>query len=117
MADMKHISNLQARDCMKNGEFGKEIIASKPKVAIILTQSWCPQWAALQQWIGELNDQDLAIWSFIYDASDIFDEFLEFKEKVLGNDVIPYLRYYRAGKYLTSTNYVNKESFLKTFQG
>ncbi len=117
MVEMKQISELQAREFIRNGEFGREIIDSKPKVAVVLSQSWCPQWAALKQWIGEIQDPDVAIWFFIYDKSDIFEQFLEFKEKTLGNYEIPYIRYYHVGKLLNATNYVNKERFLKTFQG
>ncbi len=117
MVDLKQISDSQARDCIRNGEFAKEIIAYKPKVVVVLTQSWCPQWAALKGWIGEIRDPDLAIWLYIYDNGDIFEDFLQFKEHVLGNDVIPYLRYYRAGKFLTASNYVDKDQFLKTIKG
>lgn len=117
MADLKQISNSQARDCIKNGEFAKEIIASKPKVAVVLTQSWCPQWAALKQWIGEIRDPSMAIWLFIYDTSGIFEEFLAFKEQTFGNREIPYIRYYQAGKFVTATNYVDKDRFLKIFKG
>ncbi len=117
MANLRQISDSQALDCLKKGEFAKEIIAIKPKVAVVLTQSWCPSWVALTQWIGEIKITDIAIWSFIYDASEIFKEFLKFKEERLGNREIPYIRYYQGGKFITATNYVDKETFLKIFQG
>ncbi len=116
MTNLQQISDSQARDCIKNGEFGGEIIATKPKVAVVLTQSWCPSWVAMTNWIGEIKNPDIAIWSFIYDASEIFKEFLEFKEETLGNREIPYIRYYQAGKFITDTNYIDKDRFLKMFK-
>ncbi|OLS13914.1 MAG: hypothetical protein RBG13Loki_2463 [Promethearchaeota archaeon CR_4] len=117
MVDLRLISTSQARDCIKNGEFTQEIIAVKPNVAVVLTQSWCPQWASLKKEISHIQDTNIAIWCFIYDMSDIFTDFLVFKEKVLKNDEIPYIRYYRAGKFIDASNYVDLERFLKKMKG
>lgn len=41
---MKVIEKIQALAAVRDGEFDNDIIGSSEKVAIILTQSWCPQW-------------------------------------------------------------------------
>ncbi len=112
MPIIQQITDSQARDFVKKGEFGEEIISSKPVAVLLLTQSWCPRSQSMLLWLEELNHPDLAIWSFFYDKSDFFKDFLEFKERTLGNQEIPYLRYYSKGKFVTDTNYVERERFL-----
>lgn len=111
------ISDDQASEAINAGEFGADIIASKPSVAVILTQSWCPQWQALKGEIEEIDDPDIDIWLFIYDRSKLFDFFLEFKENVLQNDEIPYIRYYKDGAFVRFSNAVPKTKFLEILKG
>jgi hypothetical protein len=117
MVTLKAISEGQALDCMKHGEFGKEIIASNSCVAIVLTQGWCPQWSSLQHTIEQLNEPRLDVWMFVYDHASIFEEFLEFKEGVFGNDEIPYVRYYRGGRLVGESNAVSKQEFVERALG
>ena len=120
MVKIRTISEQAALDAMENGEFASDIIASNTGVAVVLTQSWCPQWMAMKEMIEDLGEatgeQNIDVWSFIYDKSKIFDQFLEFKETVLGNDEIPYIRYYRDGTYVDQTNWVDIERFLEILQ-
>jgi len=99
------------------GEFGDDIIASKPCVAVILTQSWCPQWQGMKSEIDAIDDPDIDVWLFVYDRSPLFDFFLEFKENVLQNDEIPYIRYYKDGIFVRDSNVVSQDMFLNILKG
>ena len=77
------ISDDQAMEAINAGDFGAEIIASKASVAVILTQSWCPQWQGMRSAIEEIDDPDIDVWLFIYDRSMLFDFFLEFSDNFL----------------------------------
>jgi hypothetical protein len=107
------ISDDQAMETINTGEFGEEIIASKPSVAVILTQSWCPQWQSMKSEIEEIDDPNIDIWLFIYDRSSVFDEFLVFKENVLQNDEVPYVRFYKDGVFVRDSNAVSQSTFLE----
>lgn len=113
------ISDEQAMETINTGEFAEEIIASKPSVAVILTQSWCPQWQSMKSEIEEIDDPELDfdVWLFIYDRSSVFDEFLTFKENVLQNDEVPYIRYYKDGVFVRDSNAVSQSTFLKILKG
>jgi hypothetical protein len=118
MIHWKTISDDQARAAIAAGEFPEAVIRSADLAAVILTQGWCPQWAALKHDLERVADscaRDIDIHVFIYDRSPLFDEFLAFKENNLGNDRIPYVRYYRQGVFSGDSNYLSEESFLKKF--
>jgi len=74
---MNQINKDQALAAIRNGEFGEDIIRSAEKVAVILTQSWCPQWHAMQQFVGDIPTAD--VWLLEYDRVDYCDAFREFK--------------------------------------
>ncbi len=114
MISRKILTDHQARDAIVNGEFGEDVIASQKHVVIILTQSWCLEWYYLQQSLDFLDHDkyNIAIFELEYDQVAYYRAFLAFKEDVLGNDLIPYLRYYRDGKLVGQTNYVSIQQFL-----
>jgi len=49
------LTETECRSAISKGEFDPAITASAPQVAVILTQSWCPQWRFMQ---GYLRDVD-----------------------------------------------------------
>lgn len=106
---MNAISKDQALEAVRQGEFGNEIINSSGRVAVILTQSWCPQWHAMKSFV--LDFSGAAIWLLEYDLTDYFDMFRQFKERVLGNDLIPYIRYYADGVLIAESNAVSEQTF------
>jgi hypothetical protein len=114
---IKHITDNQASECMKKGEFGPEICKSKSFVVIILTQSWCPQWSGVEKMISALKDNSIDAWVYIYDKSPLFDPFMHFKESVLGNENIPYLRYYKNGMLIHQSNAVDEDQFIYFLKG
>ena len=106
---------------MTNGEFSDTIKSAAPDMALILTQSWCPQWTFLKKNLDSFSRQnpqahpDLRIFYFVYDLSPLFQDFLSFKESVFGNNLIPYIRYYRGGVFTEDSNYVTVDGFLARF--
>jgi antitoxin component YwqK of YwqJK toxin-antitoxin module len=108
---LKEMPKDQVRFCLQNGEFAGEILSSSQKVAVFLTQSWCPQWHEMKLFIGELPD--CSIYVLEYDRTDYFDDFRVFKEEVFKNDQIPYIRYYEDGKLIDESNAVSKEEFCR----
>ena len=121
MLKRRELTESEARAAMENGEFSAEVIAAGPRVALILTQSWCPQWPAMQKWMrglqkdGKPADYDIIVFEFVYDNAGITREFTWFKEHVLGNSLIPYVRYYRDGALVDQSNYVGSRDFLRKF--
>ncbi len=112
MVTPKALPEDQAISCIENGEFSKEIITSNKHVAIVLTQSWCPDWPEMREAIEQLEEPDIDVWVLTYDLISIFEEFLEFKEDVFGNGHVPYVRYYRDGRLTGASNYVIIRDFL-----
>ncbi len=110
----------QAAFAMRQGEFGEEVRAASRLVAVVLTQDWCGQWAAMDGYLAEMGSRhpelDLTIFLLEYNRVSYFQEFLSFKEQVLGNRVIPYVRYYRDGSLVGQSNYVSERQFLSFFQ-
>jgi hypothetical protein len=106
---VKEISKDQAMFCIQQGEFAGEILSESQNVAVVLTQSWCPQWHEMKRFIGELTD--CSIYFLEYDRTDYFDDFRVFKEEAFNNFQIPYIRYYENGKLIDESNAVSKEDF------
>lgn len=121
MIDRRSITDEQAQAAIANGDFGTEITAAGQRVAVILTQSWCPQWPAMEKWLralireGKPTEYDIIVFDFVYDKSGITREFTRFKEQVFGNALIPYVRYYRDGALVDESNYVGSRDFLQRF--
>jgi hypothetical protein len=118
MITWKTISDEDARNAIDKKEFSDSIRGSRDRVAVILTQAWCPQWASLKHSLDRIADSepsDIDIYMFIYDRSPLFREFLEFKENVWENDLIPYVRYYRNGELRGESNFLGVPAFLNHF--
>ena len=109
MINKKQITEKQARHAIKNGEFDKSVIASRNKVVVILTQSWCPQWRSMERWVYDIpTDEDIDVYELEYNKTEYFDEFMSFKENVWDNFNVPYLRFYKAGVCVEQTNYISQ---------
>ena len=109
----KKLSEDQVLEVIKTGDFSPDIIASKNKVVIILTQDWCTDWKRMREWLDTLDDAiDIDIYELIYNKSEHFQRCLDLKENKWNNSFIPYLRYYQNGILIKESNYVTKEEFL-----
>lgn len=110
---MIEISDSQALAAINEGEFPSELRSASAKVAILLSQSWCPQWQRMRGYIQHLPKiESLSIFYLEYDRTPYFNDFLRFKENVLGNREVPYLRLYAEGSLVFQSNYLGEEAFL-----
>jgi hypothetical protein len=109
------LTEKECRTAIAEGDFSTEIRSSAPAVALVLTQSWCHQWAAMKSYLPaaetELGDR-AAIRYVEYDNEPFFEDFMAFKEDVFGNREVPYVRYYRDGELVAESNFISKQGFL-----
>jgi hypothetical protein len=117
----KEMPHDEAILAVKNGDFSADIRNAAPSTAIILTQSWCSEWKLMNRYLDSLakdkslTDKDIAVWQFVYDGTDYFQKFRTFKEEILGNDRVPYVRFYRDGTFVSDSNFLGKLDFLRQF--
>ncbi|MHB8061018.1 MAG: hypothetical protein ACYDG2_00065 [Ruminiclostridium sp.] len=113
MINRELIQKEQAIHAIAKGEFEREVVCSKSRVVIVLTQDWCPQWENMKSWIYGLNiDQKVDVYELEYNKVDYFDDFMSFKEEQWGNENIPYLRFYKDGVLIEETNFIDEERFV-----
>jgi hypothetical protein len=115
------VKKLTERDCLdavENGEFGASVTGAAPAVAVVLTQSWCSQWAWMRSYLaiaGEVPGREV-FW-VEYDQEPFYERFMAFKEESWGNREIPYVRYYRDGRLVRESNYVDAATFGRFMAG
>jgi len=111
---IRKLNEAECRAAIVSGDFSPAMLASAPMVAVVLTQSWCPQWTWMRSYLDELAGQPgLDIYWIEYDREPFFDTFIDFKENVLGNSQIPYVRYYRQGLLQNTSNYIDRRGFFR----
>ena len=72
MVDLNKVNDEQIYDVIKNGEFSGDIISSNEKIAIIMTQDWCPQWKRMKEWVSDLpDDVNIKFYEIIYNKEKI----------------------------------------------
>jgi len=110
---LEAINESQARDMMEKKAIPQEMINASESVAVILTQSWCPQWMAMRLWLKRLGKkhEQLKVYQLEYDRVPWFHEFMQFKETHLKNDLVPYVRYYHKGEYQGDSNFCGEDYF------
>lgn len=109
-----HITEEQALQAIKLKEFPSSITSSNNKAALVLTQSWCPQWIAMKGYLKKVDNEEkeIDIYIFEYDITGVFDQFMSFKEEIWGNYEVPYIRYYKDGKCINTSNFISRENFI-----
>ena len=113
---MKKLSEAQCQAAMETGDFTGDLIEGKA-TAIILTQSWCPQWKAMQGFLPKAEEElpQAKIYYVEYDIepweSLSAEDFMAFKENTLNNREIPYLRYYQNGVFSRDGNFISLDGF------
>jgi hypothetical protein len=111
----------QAGKIMAEAEIPPEMRGISGKVAVILTQSWCPQWRAMDAYLGRMQEAqnpetaELTVFYLCYDLLPFKEEFTRFKETRFANDQIPFVLYYAAGELKNTSNYVSESGFLELF--
>ena len=121
MIEVHDLEDHQAKEAIRNGEFGNDVLGSSTNVAVVLSQDWCHQWLDMDRWLGELKGDrveglDITVFTLLYIRKDYFRTFLDYKENRLKNRLVPYVRYYVDGQLISQTNYVSKERFLEIFR-
>jgi len=113
MITRRLIQKDQALYAIANGEFGNNILFSKSRVVIALTQDWCPQWVNMKSWIyGVETNEDIEIYELEYNKVDYFYDFMNFKENHWRNYNVPYLRFYKDGVMTKETNNISERKFI-----
>lgn len=109
---MIELTDADLQETIDAGELPGKIVNSRNRVAVVLTQSWCPQWMMMKRWLRNVKEEELNIYWVEYEKTDMYQPFMRFKENVFLNFQVPYVRYYRDGKFTGDSNYCNRESFL-----
>ena len=119
---IRKLTEAECRTAMETGNFDAALV-SGPAAAIILTQSWCPQWGAMKAYLSKAEAAlgDVAIYYVEYDIerweSLDNDVFMHFKENTFRNWDVPYVRYYRNGVYSRDSNYISLDGFKSRLGG
>ena len=113
---LRRLSEADCRAAIREGDFLPGVAGAAPRVAVVLTQSWCPQWVHLRSRLEALPAEGSPeVFWVEYDLEPFFDEFMAWKEDALGNREVPYVRYYRDGRLVATSNYVDQRGFLDRF--
>ncbi len=116
MVEATKLSSGQCAQAMARNEFGDDVRKAAERVAVILTQAWCPQWPMMRSWLGAaLAEAGAKAFYVEYDNEPFFERFMTWKEDVLGNRSVPYVRYYRDGVLVAESNYTSKNAFVAHF--
>ncbi len=111
------MTKLKTEDCLaliEKGEFSSGVVNAAPKVAIVLTQSWCPQWTWMRAYLEAMPEEESRAFFWVeYDREEFFQELMTFKEETFRNAQIPYVRYYRDGKLVAQSNFIDERGFLR----
>jgi hypothetical protein len=113
---IRELREEECQEAMEKGEFNASLV-SGPASAIILTQSWCPQWTAMKAYLEDIEkaapevniyyvEYDIAVWNRLENHA-----FMAFKENNYHNQEIPYVRYYRNGGFSRDSNFISAEGF------
>ncbi|MCL2070449.1 MAG: hypothetical protein FWH19_05640 [Treponema sp.] len=119
---MRELSEAECRAAIETGDFDAGLV-SGPAAAVILTQSWCPQWAAMKAYLPKAEETlgDVKIYYVEYDTASWEslenEAFMSFKEDGFKNREIPYVRYYRNGVFSRDGNFISADGFLSRLKG
>ena len=119
---IRKLTETECKAAMEKGEFDPALV-SGPAAAIILTQSWCHQWAAMKAYLPKVEAAigDVPLYYVEYDIEpweNLENEaFMSFKETTFRNREIPYVRYYRNGVFSRDSNYISQEGFKSRLSG
>jgi len=117
MTNSVKLTAAQCAEAMRGKDFGPEIRGAAELVAVVLTQGWCPQWKMMTFWLdAAVVAAGARSFYLVYDEEDFYEPFMTWKEDVLGNRSVPYVRYYRGGVLVAESNYVSKDGFLANFK-
>ena len=111
---LTEITDEQALRAIENHEFDEDTLNSNKKVAIALTQSWCPQWLAMKGYLKKIvsEDPETSIFTLEYNKKEYFGTFMRMKESIWKNDQVPYIRFYNGGTLVDTANFISRAGFV-----
>jgi hypothetical protein len=113
---MQELTQEACERTIRDGEVPESVRSTSERVAVVFTQSWCPQWSFMRRYLETMDEPGLTVYFVEYDRQPFFHEMMAFKETVFGNYEVPYVRYYRDGKLVAQSNLVFlARKFLKMF--
>ena len=113
---IRRLTEAECRAAVESGDFDAALVKG-PRTAIILTQSWCPQWKAMSAYLPRVEAAlgDARIYYVEYDIEPwenlAHETFMAFKENTFNNREIPYVRYYKNGVFSRDSNYLALDGF------
>jgi len=110
MNTIRTLTKDQLDALMSEGEFPESVRLAAPKVVVVMTQDWCGQWADMAAYLPDFAGE-AAIFTVEYNLLPDFERLMRFKEDVLGNQHVPYVRFYRDGKLVRQSNWLPRGSF------
>jgi hypothetical protein len=110
MNGIRPLTKDQLDALLRDGELPESVRLASPKVVVVMTQDWCGQWANMKGYLPDFADQ-AAIFTVEYNLLPDFERIMSFKEHVLDNQQVPYVRFYRDGKLVRQSNWVPRASF------
>lgn len=119
MLTFKTIDEKEMQIIIDTKEVSDNIKNASENVLAIFTQDWCGDWKGLER---ELNanennsDIDITIFICMYNQTSLYEPFMNFKETVWKNALIPYLRYYKNGSFVKDTNHLPFQRLIKAFE-
>jgi hypothetical protein len=113
---IRKLTETECKTAIEKGDFDATLYAGKA-AAIILTQSWCPQWKSMKAYLPKVEEAiaDVKIYYVEYDIEEWKklenEAFMTFKENTFNNREIPYVRYYKNGAFSRDGNYISLDGF------
>ena len=117
---IRKLTEAECQTAMETGDFDASLVAGRA-AAVILTQSWCPQWNSMKAYLPKAEEalgqapEDVKIFYVEYDIENWEklenEAFMVFKENTFNNREIPYVRYYRNGVFSRDSNYISLDGF------
>jgi len=115
---MKKLTKDECMAAVRDGDFPATVLGTAANVAVVMTQSWCPQWSWMRAYLERLPaDPEREVFWVEYDREDFFESFMAFKEETFGNRSVPYVRYYRDGALVRSSNFIDEKGFSRILGG
>jgi hypothetical protein len=114
---MIKLNRAQCEETMSSSEVPAEVVTSNTKVAVIFTQSWCVDWLIMRRYLRKVENTDVSVYYVEYDKEPFYERLRTFKETVFNNWSVPYVRFFRDGGLIGTSNLLYlKRTFLKRFE-
>jgi hypothetical protein len=110
MQSLKTLTKDQLDALLLEGDFPESVRQAAPKVVVIMTQDWCPQWTDMAAYLPDFADQ-AAIFTVEYNRLPEFERIMRFKETRFKNHQVPYVRYYQGGTLVREGNWMSRGTF------